>query len=154
MRRRALLAVALLSGCAAPPPDRAAGWQVVALADGRTALLPNSCAGPSEPSRRRFVPLGFAPRRGELLLPAGCAHDLALLRTVETPEDLLRGRVPEPGPGGPAARAAERYINRGEFLPGMAVNGSPPPQQAQEAPSTPPAGPGQPEPPPPPDPRR
>jgi type IV pilus biogenesis protein CpaD/CtpE len=102
-----------LSGCYDKDPDAAlwAGpdyspnysYVNVVRNDGSTkrVLAPDAClTGEASPADD-----AGAPR-----LPPGCANSYNLQRMAERKRDLTHGRPLGPAPGGPAARAAQRYL--------------------------------------------
>jgi len=107
----ALAMAALVAGCANPPPDVSANYQVLYLpaeAPGRrpTAIIaPEACLQP-DPTR---YPFDIDPH-----LPPGCANAYNLERMVERKADLFQGRKPGPAAAATVARAARRYLDGDE----------------------------------------
>ena len=79
------------------------------------AIVADACTGAGQPVGRNLWTLDDAGR--QRMLPAGCATAAMLLEQAANRQDLLRGQLLEPGAAGPIARAAERYLNRGDEPP-------------------------------------
>jgi hypothetical protein len=86
----------------------------------RRMRIADACLGAAEPGRHASVPYTFRAaggRESDDLLPAGCALDTAMLLQAENPDDLIQGRAHTPTAAGPVARAAERWLARGDAQP-------------------------------------
>lgn len=102
---------AVAAGCANPPPDISANYQVLHLpadvpgARSTAIVAPEACLRP-DPTR---YPFEMDPH-----LPPGCANAYNLERMVERKADLFQGRRPGPAAAAPVARAARRYLDGDE----------------------------------------
>lgn len=86
----------------------------------RRMRVADACLGTAEPGRHASVPYTFRAAGGrerDDLLPAGCALDTMMLQQAENPDDLIQGRAHAPTAAGPIARAAERWLARGDAQP-------------------------------------
>lgn len=107
----ALAMAALAAGCANPPPDISANYQVLHLPAQTSGARPTAIVAPEaclqqDPTR---YPFEMDPH-----LPPGCANAYNLERMVERKADLFQGRKPGPAAAAPVARAARRYLDGDE----------------------------------------
>lgn len=79
------------------------------------AIVADACTGAGQPVGRNLWTLDDNSR--QRLLPAGCATATMLLEQAANRPDMLRGQPLEPGAAGPMARAADRYLRRGDEPP-------------------------------------
>lgn len=109
------------------------------------AIVADACAGPGQPVGRTLWTLGDGDR--QRMLPAGCATAAMLLEQAADRQDLLRGQPLEPGAAGPIARAADRYLRRGDEPPARGEGQPGAGETSEERPgqaAAPAAAPGQP----------
>lgn len=110
-RLLALALAALAGGCANPPPDISANYQVLYLPADAPGARPTAIVAPEaclQPDTTRY-PFEMDPH-----LPPGCANAYNLERMVERKADLFQGRKPGPAAAAPVARAARRYLDGDE----------------------------------------
>ena len=124
-----LVANAPLSGARAASVSRALGRPVTVDAQAKyklgsdeallvlsqPAIIADACTGVGQPVGRNLWTLDDSSR--QRMLPAGCATAAMLLEQAANRQDLLRGQMLEPGAAGPIARAADRYLRRGDEPP-------------------------------------
>ncbi len=110
-RLLALAIAAFAAGCANPPPDISANYQVLYLPGETPGARPTAIVAPDaclqqDPTR---YPFDLDPH-----LPPGCANAYNLERMVERKADLFHGRKLGPAAAAPVARAARRYLDGDE----------------------------------------
>lgn len=81
----------------------------------QSAIVADACTGAGQPVGRNLWT--FDDDNRQRMLPAGCATAAMLLEQAANRQDVLRGQPLEPGAAGPIARAADRYLRRGDEPP-------------------------------------